>query len=402
MIKGNVTNNTINSLMMCYFNYWDINGNAFLWYNDNIQDEINFLYSSDYGASYQLQVRNDLKGITNGWSFTLSSLLKINNYYKFLIPNNNRTYYYTRVMTLDSNFNNISVKFIDSLQILKIKQLDNNGNYVAIGIDFRYPDGNKFDSSSYYILYSHDSARTWQKDFAFNLTEYPPQELFFDGDYLHITSSIWDTLHPGYRTIYFSLVDLQNKTYLNHYYIDSMANDNYFFTINKKTYLGSYFHGLMYINLTNPDIPTIEMYPLHGYKLWGGWSNDTIAYIGAIIGNSQTHYKLTQKTPTSVNEPLKTINTDKLWLSMPYPTPSQNSVKVNVKWNSGWDFGSANYGVVDLQGRKIAGKESISLVQQNEDNCTLQWDCSNITQGVYFLWARHGTTRQVVPVYVER
>ena len=398
ILTGDLTTYTLNNFGFPYISYWDPNGKGFIWYSNEHDNEINFQFTEDYGDSYRCIIRNELKNITNGWSWNFCSLLNYNNHYKLYVPNNSMNYYYTQVFSLDSNFNYLSSNKIDSVQILKVKQIDNEGNYIAVGIDRR----KQKDSSYYSILYSHDFGNSWQKDFGFNLTEYPPGELYFDNNFIQITSSSWDTLHPGYMTFYLSLVDMNKKTYLNHYYIDSMTSDNGFFSISKKLYIGGYIYGLLFINLSGNNNPIIEKFPLHGYNLSGSWSDDTLAYIAAVNRLSLTHYRLTKKPPTSVKESMITINTDNLWLSTPYPTPSQNSVKVNVRWGSDWDFGSANYGVVDLQGRKIAGKESISLIQQNQESCTLQWDCSNITQGIYFLWVSHGTSRQVVPVYVER
>ncbi len=116
------------------------------------------------------------------------------------------------------------------------------------------------------------------------------------------------------------------------------------------------------------------------------------------------YYKITlrKETPTTVeSEVEKRYYTTKFWASEPYPQPAGVRVKARIAWDGSFDVGEAIDGVYDSMGRKVEGKERIRVTLRDKGYGELEWECSGVPAGVYFILLRWAGGSESVPVVVE-
>jgi hypothetical protein len=116
------------------------------------------------------------------------------------------------------------------------------------------------------------------------------------------------------------------------------------------------------------------------------------------------YYKITLKkgTPSSVETELeKRYYTTKFWASEPYPQPAGVRVKARIAWDGSFDVAEAIDGVYDSMGRKVEGKERIRVTLRDKGYGELEWECSGVPSGVYFILLRWAGGSESVPVVVE-
>ncbi|ROL55878.1 hypothetical protein D9V84_10350 [Bacteroidetes/Chlorobi group bacterium Naka2016] len=116
------------------------------------------------------------------------------------------------------------------------------------------------------------------------------------------------------------------------------------------------------------------------------------------------YYKITLKkqTPSVVQEQLeKRYYTTKFWASEPYPQPAGVRVKARIAWDGSFDVAEAIDGVYDSMGRKVEGKERIRVTIRDKAYGELEWECSGMPAGVYFILLRWAGGSESVPVVVE-
>ena len=117
------------------------------------------------------------------------------------------------------------------------------------------------------------------------------------------------------------------------------------------------------------------------------------------------YYKITLKKqePSIVKEPTieKRYYTTHFWASDPYPQPAKVRVKARVAWDGSFDLREAIDGVYDTMGRKVEGKERIRVDARNTTSGELEWECSGVPAGIYFILIRWRGGSETVPVVVE-
>ena len=87
--------------------------------------------------------------------------------------------------------------------------------------------------------------------------------------------------------------------------------------------------------------------------------------------------------------------------SLPYPQPASVRVRARVVWDGSFDLREAIDGVYDSMGRKVEGKERIRLDARSRTSGELEWECSGVPAGVYFILIRWQGGSETVPVVVE-
>ncbi|ROL55646.1 hypothetical protein D9V84_11185, partial [Bacteroidetes/Chlorobi group bacterium Naka2016] len=97
----------------------------------------------------------------------------------------------------------------------------------------------------------------------------------------------------------------------------------------------------------------------------------------------------------------KRYYTTKFWASEPYPQPAGVPVKARIAWDGSFDVGEAIDGVYDSMGRKVEGKERIRVTLRDKGYGELEWECSGVPSGVYFILLRWAGGSESVPVVVE-
>jgi hypothetical protein len=117
------------------------------------------------------------------------------------------------------------------------------------------------------------------------------------------------------------------------------------------------------------------------------------------------YYKITLKKqePSIVKEPTveKRYYTTHFWASEPYPQPAKVRVKSGVAWDGSFDLQEAIDGVYDTMGRKVEGKERIRVDARSTTSGELEWECSGVPAGIYFILIRWSGGNETVPVVVE-
>jgi hypothetical protein len=88
-------------------------------------------------------------------------------------------------------------------------------------------------------------------------------------------------------------------------------------------------------------------------------------------------------------------------LSEPYPQPAKVMVKARVAWDGSFDLREAIDGVYDTMGRKVEGKERIRVDTRSTTSGELEWECSGVPAGIYFILIRWRGGSETVPVVVE-
>jgi len=117
------------------------------------------------------------------------------------------------------------------------------------------------------------------------------------------------------------------------------------------------------------------------------------------------YYKITLKKqePSIVKETTveKRYYTTHFWASEPYPQPAKVRVKARVAWDGSFDLREAIDGVYDTMGRKVEGKERIRVDARSTTSGELEWECSGVPAGIYFILIRWSGGSETVPVVVE-
>ncbi len=113
---------------------------------------------------------------------------------------------------------------------------------------------------------------------------------------------------------------------------------------------------------------------------------------------------LDEYAPTPVKEPKSEIKyyTTHFYASPPYPIPGKTSVKTKIIWDSSFDLQDAIKGVYNIKGTKIQRKENINLKFTGKTSAILTWDCSTVSNGIYFIIVKHHGRTESIPVLIEK
>ncbi|MGC8958150.1 MAG: T9SS type A sorting domain-containing protein [Candidatus Kapaibacteriota bacterium] len=76
-------------------------------------------------------------------------------------------------------------------------------------------------------------------------------------------------------------------------------------------------------------------------------------------------------------------------------------VKSRVAWDGSFDLREAIEGVYDSMGRKVEGKERIQVTIRDKGWAEVEWECSGVPPGVYFILVRYTGGTETIPVIVE-
>ncbi|MCX6156247.1 MAG: hypothetical protein NT007_19015 [Candidatus Kapabacteria bacterium] len=113
------------------------------------------------------------------------------------------------------------------------------------------------------------------------------------------------------------------------------------------------------------------------------------------------YYKLSLKTKTKkVDDQLIEVYTGKFFASPPYPIPSSSIIKAKLYWGDQFDISQADINIYDIKGDKIEGKLNITISNCQQYSCDLQWDCSSVQAGTYFIIINYRGKLEPIPVSV--
>ena len=330
-------------------------------------------------------------------SFQSSNFVRNDSNYFFVLSETSRTYwelwYHSWFYLLDTSFINANRVRVDSfLAVQYILPYANGHILFCIVNDSVQPLRNYFEirktsdfGKSFDVLYRTNA--DWSivqfyehnKDSIFFTTEFP-NKLYL---YLPLTNELkllWEAEEGDFRPL---LMVISDRFYL----------------------VG---RGLFLENTDRSDLTQWR----EGEWDYGKPNFESVIFRGnvAIAGLSDSlrpfnYYKITLKKqePSVVKEPTveKRYYTTHFWASDPYPQPAKVRVKARVAWDGSFDLREAIDGVYDTMGRKVEGKEQIRVDARSTTSGELEWECSGIPAGIYFILIRWSGGSETVTVVVE-
>lgn len=101
---------------------------------------------------------------------------------------------------------------------------------------------------------------------------------------------------------------------------------------------------------------------------------------------TNNYYKLTLKPKKKeVNDSKIEVYSGKFLAKPPYPIPSSNQIKVKLYWGDLFDITNTDINIYDITGVNIQNKSNITLNNIQTYSADLQWDCSSVKEGTYFI-----------------
>jgi len=329
--------------------------------------------------------------------FQSTNFVNIDTSYFFVLYKTSRSHfglsYQSWFYLLDTSFNNALRLRVDTFVAVQyILPYKNEHILFCLVNDSIQPLKNYFEirktanfGKSYEVLYRGFSDWSFvqfyehNRDSVFFTTEYPNRL------YLYIPSSnelklLWEAEEGDYRPL---LMVISDRFYL----------------------VG---RGLFLENTDRSDLT--QWRP--GQWDYGTPNFESVIFRGnvAIAGLSDSlrpfnYYKITLKRqePSVVREPVveKRYYTTHFWASEPYPQPASVRVRARVVWDGSFDLREAIDGVYDSMGRKVEGKERIRVDARSTTSGELEWECSGVPAGIYFILIRWQGGSDTVPVVVE-
>ncbi len=349
----------------------------------------------------------------------------------------------------DKSFNLIDSISLGTDKIRSITKIDTN-TLIALtlrtsGTNEADSEGNTVDYSyNYYLLKSVDKGKTWEK---LNVNIPIRQKLALRSDYQYYYMDIL-TNHSSVL-IYNNLILFPTTDYVIYTFdfinnkFDSIPcptglSQNFpfaFFKYKENLFITSYIEKniIYYSNIQKFDNtkwdslnPADIFYQWDGYDISSSSStgkdaivksfmiNNTSGFLvigknfydnftGALGFNNYTFVKISSPLLTGVIENAPKIEQERifLWNSDPYPIPGKSIVQSNIYWNKTYSGSDIKYCVYDINGTKLMNPK-IDFNLTNSYCGILQWDCSEIISGIYFIQVLLGGESICFPVIISK
>ena len=351
----------------------------------------NVIYTDDAGDTYKTKY---IDGISS-YTFHLGApIIRINDEYKIYFPGKRQTWLFTLLFTLDIDLNFISKEIIDTVNIFKI--LKHDDLYYALSIDRRQMNGPPPDTNVYQILYSDEPGAKWDTLISMKMMDTTINCINIFGNNILLGGYVWcpdenpnakHTLHKvNIKTRTYELLKLDNESgYKNFIEWDSRI-------------IAGGDSCLIYCEdlENNPYDWKQDSVPGYYIRIINGFFDNTMyAY-----ANGYHLLKFTFHKDTPVEEPR--AEGIKMYNYPPYPQPANNHVSTEIYWDSRYDMQNAAITVHDYTGKLVSKPGDISINKMNVYRGEINWDCSSVSSGVYFINIRLGGTTRTVPVVVGR
>jgi len=336
-----------------------------------------------------------MKSIDNATGQFPSNIEKLSNYFVFSFSDTTRKPFKYDIFLTDTNwlyFNKMSSD--TGFAIFNILVDYNINSFIAFGLANNSQNKNQWHLE---IRQTNDSGRT------FKVINQINEKIYLNNFYQHNKDSVFFTTSLPDRLYLFD-----RKT--NELKLLWEAEEGDFrpllMVISDRFYLVG--RGLFLENADRSDLTQWR----EGEWDYGKPNFESVIFRGnvAIAGLSDSlrpfnYYKITLKKqePSIVKEPTveKRYYTTHFWASDPYPQPAKVRVKARVAWDGSFDLREAIDGVYDTMGRKVEGKERIRVDARNTTSGELEWECSGVPAGIYFILIRWRGGSETVPVVVE-
>src|SRR3989339_16889 len=396
---------------------WGENGTYFkdkmngLFYGFTLyQGDTNFAYTNNGCETVMLKNVNEFSGYFYGESPKFCTL---NDKTIFAFQGTLNKLKYSLVYQFDDTLGAERLSYIDSTQILFIDSY--NDVLIAFIGNYKYPKDSTFivyDSLYYSLITSSDAGKNWNKnDF----------KLFIPGRIPPTFNIIRfnDKLIIGYKYI------INKKAYCEIYKLDLitkqivklfsiLTGDMYITSIrgfDNKVFIGTLIYtdsNRYYEQYQNDDIekhPTdwINITPKSRYSQFTQFiKNDSLIILSAYDSLMKSNIKwfAKPKRVTNVDEQVEVSNY--LYLSKPYPNPTQDYVKTKFYWDMSNNINDAIIEVYDIMGNVVSDRKQILFNQINNYSGEITWLTKNQQSGVYIISVKLGGDTKAVPVVIVR
>jgi len=381
-----------------YFNalYFNSSGEGIVFYPNNKNNGLNFLLTKDFGETYKGVSVSSLIGLGNENVLELASF---DSNFVFFYPCYGGRNHKTLIFLFDKNLNHKTLTILDSMTIIHMKINREKKEITAIGYERKYPKSyGTYDSVNFYLMSSFDYGSSWSKNFKFNLDNSLNTITEVDGKY-YITTKRYDSTYNS--SGFLNIFDPVNKTIVKNIYIGNNISGTTIFKLGERLLLSGY--DRVFYNDNYKEEPSawssdsIYIYKLSGTCRYG----NGIAYVVGIDKNHQSRLlKMTQKNSTEVGE-IQILRTY-LYNEKPYPIPASNKVSCKIYWDLRYDINNANFEVYDISGNIIKSNSTMIFNRKDIFSGEINWDCSSVQDGIYYISFTHGDARNIIPVIISR
>ncbi|MFN3269046.1 MAG: WD40/YVTN/BNR-like repeat-containing protein [Candidatus Kapaibacteriota bacterium] len=317
------------------------------------------------------------------------------------------------VWELDKNFSFYKKSYSLFRQIFNPQKTK---NYI-VGFSIARPKGVTYGEPSYWIIKSSNLGLTWDsievfKEYWLNsqwdLSNFKTwaigDDIYLDFNLFNInTQSSFDVLYYfNPETNEFTLIETDTTDYVP-YAIFKVGN-KVFYTKNRFDFTKIYFKIYVFedkIHFKEFEISNEQAIPLTVIPSNFDTNLFALFFIDTTANTSYTYLVKEANTSSVESQVEKRYYTTKFWASEPYPQPAGVRVKARIAWDGSFDVGEAIDGVYDSMGRKVEGKERIRITLRDKGYGELEWECSGVPAGVYFVLLRWAGGSESVPVVVE-
>ncbi len=103
---------------------------------------------------------------------------------------------------------------------------------------------------------------------------------------------------------------------------------------------------------------------------------------------------------SSVEELTKISSRPHFYVADPVPTPAKNKARAKIYWDTEFDVENASKQVYDILGSRIGNGSKIKVTNIQPHSAEVVWDCSSVSQGVYFIGIEYYNSLRTIPVVV--
>ncbi|MBM2815658.1 MAG: hypothetical protein HW421_2420 [Ignavibacteria bacterium] len=351
----------------------------------------NFAITKDGGKTFSFLSTNRIGGDI------ISNVCKVDDSY-FYAGSNSSKKYYSNFNFIDTSLTNLKILKYDSLYYDSLKIIhhiipESCRNFLMLTTT---QDKYNSDIKRFEVRETQDSGMTSKPILSID------RYFIFNQFYEHNKDSVFfTTLSPARLFMYDrkrNAIDTLLKTD-KYYNARIMYLGRKFYIVGEKTFL------------ENTDRNDLTKWQPAKWQ-WGIPSFESVIFKGNVAlaklsddVHPLNYYRLMIKEQSLVIEQPqveKKYYQSKFYAYPPYPVPARNYIKAKVSWDLSYDLKEAIKGVYNIYGELISGKDKISFNQTGIATAEIEWDCSNVPSGLYFIVVDYGEKQDCVPIVVEK
>ncbi|MBM2816522.1 MAG: hypothetical protein HW421_3284 [Ignavibacteria bacterium] len=369
--------------------YIEENGKGFFGGSNHWKSERCFGVTTDGGRSFKFSERKDLYFYDENMSCT--NITKIKDKYLFAMNYKEvKNYFY--IWNMDTNYNKIPLVKSDTYYTFHHLLAEDLQHF--LGFATAYPK-NENESQRFEIRETNDSGKTWTALHTIN-------------DFL-IINQVYEL---NKDSVFFSALN-KNRVYLydkKRNVIDTLFSDNNMAHSNPMLMILS---GKFYIVGGNLFLENTDRSNLKKWKP-AAWDNGTPSFDSVLFKDNVAlaklqdskralnWYKITPNNSTGVIDNVEIKYYTHLYAYPPYPNPARSFVRSLVYWDLSFNLEDAVKGVYNIYGNLVCNGKNLKIDKKTFNSATIEWDCTGVESGVYFIIIDNNNRLDPIPVVVEK